>query len=166
MAWEKGRIVADAKKCTGCRLCELACSAAHERIFDPAVSRIRVIKVEPIGLDYPSVCRFCGEASCIEACPVGALYRTPGSDVVLLKKDICIICGACVEACPFGAIILHPSTRLPIVCDLCSGSPACVARCPTEAIRFITLSGAAKASATRSAEAATRSILRSWGVKT
>ena len=162
---ERGRLVVDPRKCTGCRLCEVACSAAHERIFDPAVSRVKVVKVEPIGLDYPSVCRFCGKAACIEACPVGALYRTQSSDVVLLKSDICIMCGACVEACPFGAIVLHPRTRLPIVCDLCSGNPACVARCPTEAIKYVTLREAARTKATQSAEAASRSVLRSWGVK-
>jgi len=162
---ERGRIVVDPRKCTGCRLCEVACSAAHERTYDPAVSRIKVVKVEPIGLDYPLVCRFCGKAPCIEACPVGALYRTQDSDVVQLKPDTCIMCGACVEACPFGAIVLHPRTRLPIVCDLCSGNPACVARCPTKAIRYITLTEAAKIKATQTAEAASRSVLRSWGVK-
>ena len=54
----------------------------------------------------------------------------------LVDAGLCVRCGDCVAACPFGAIRLHPYTALPLICDLCEGDPACVARCVTGALRF------------------------------
>ena len=36
------RIVIDEEKCTGCRVCEIACSYHHKKIFDPQISSIEV----------------------------------------------------------------------------------------------------------------------------
>jgi carbon-monoxide dehydrogenase iron sulfur subunit len=160
-----GRLVIDAKKCTGCKLCEEACSFAHEKVFDPRRARLWVVKVEPQGLDYPVVCRECGKAPCIDACPVDALYQDGNSNLVRLNSEVCILCGACVDACPFGAMSLHPKTGLPLVCDLCNGDPACVKKCPTGAINYITMERAVQVKARRNVETMSRSLLKSWGVK-
>ncbi len=152
--WTRKRLHVFADRCTGCRACEVACVAQHEGSFGRAAARIKVVKREPIGLDYPNVCRLCVHPPCVEACPVGALGREEAeqlrpADVVhppvcdcsstgamTLSEETCIGCGACVEACPFGAADLHPQTGLALICDLCGGDPACVKRCATKAIIY------------------------------
>jgi len=132
------RILVNADVCSGCRACEIACVVHHERRFGTATARIRVTKIEPLGIDQPHVCRLCRRAPCVEACPTAALYRDEemGTGAVLVRPDGCIGCGACVEACPFGVVALHPESGVAIICDLCGGDPACVKRCATGAIRY------------------------------
>jgi Fe-S-cluster-containing dehydrogenase component len=58
--------------CTGCKLCELACSAVKTGVFNPRDSRIQVVLVDipeipvPILLDS---CDYCfGHPACVQAC--------------------------------------------------------------------------------------------------
>jgi len=122
--------------CSGCRACQVACVASHEGLFGVYTSRIRVVKDEPLGVDEPQVCRLCGKAPCVAACPRGALYRDEATSAVLLLSERCDGCLSCVPACPFGMVSIHPTTGLPLICDLCRGQPACVERCPTGAISY------------------------------
>jgi Fe-S-cluster-containing hydrogenase component 2 len=124
--------------CSGCRACEVACVTWHEGGFGTATARIRVTKLEHLGVDRPHVCRQCRHAPCVAACPSGALHRVEGSETgaVILSADDCIGCSACVDACPFGVAMLHPATGLALICDLCDGNPACVERCATGAIVY------------------------------
>jgi carbon-monoxide dehydrogenase iron sulfur subunit len=130
------RILVRAEVCSGCRACEVACVARHEGQFGTATARIRVTKIEPLGVDHPHVCRLCRRAPCLAACPTGALYKDGATGAVLLQADDCIGCAACVDACPFGVAALHPGTGLALICDLCGGDPACVRRCATGAIVY------------------------------
>jgi Fe-S-cluster-containing hydrogenase component 2 len=111
--------------------------AQHEGEFGRAAARIRVTKVETLGIDHPHVCRLCRRAPCVAACPTEALYRSEITDAILLHSDECIGCSACVDACPFGVATLHPETGLALICDLCGGDPACVKRCATGAISYV-----------------------------
>lgn len=129
------RLLVDAERCSGCRACELACSFAHERAFCESRSRIRVEKDEAHGTDRPVVCRQCGVARCLEACPNGALSRD-AAHAVIVDDTRCTGCRACQKACPFAAIRFVPGQRSPLICDLCGGRPACVERCATGAIAF------------------------------
>ena len=122
--------------CSGCRACEVACVARHDGRFGTATARIKVTKIEPMGLDVPNVCRLCQRPACVAACPTEALYRDEVLGVVRLKAEDCIGCSACVDECPFGMVMLHPETDLPLICDLCDGDPACVKRCATDAIIY------------------------------
>ncbi|MBC7238645.1 MAG: hypothetical protein H5T71_00915, partial [Chloroflexi bacterium] len=45
---EYQHIICDPAKCTGCRLCEYACSMVKTGKFDASLSRIRVVRIEPI----------------------------------------------------------------------------------------------------------------------
>jgi Fe-S-cluster-containing hydrogenase component 2 len=123
----------------------VACVAYHEGRFGTAAARIHVVKVEPLGIDQPHVCRQCGSkvssAPCVAACPVGALSKDEGTGAIGVDTDpasasACIGCAACVDACPFGMAALHPETGAATICDLCGGDPACVKRCATGAIVY------------------------------
>jgi len=129
------RMLVDRSKCSGCRRCELECSFAHFGKYWPEFSRVKVSKDEASGIDAPHVCRQCGTAKCVEACPAGALVREPQTKAVLLLRDKCLQCMACASACPFGAVH-RDSEGYPLICDLCRGDPACVKACPTSAIWF------------------------------
>ena len=131
------RIVVCEEVCSGCRACEVACVAWHEGRFGTASARIRVTKIEPLGVDHPHLCRLCRRPSCVAVCPTGALYKDGTTGAVLLHADDCTGCSACVDACPFGVVALHPETGLALICDLCGGDPACVKRCATGAIAYV-----------------------------
>jgi len=124
------------EQCSGCHICELVCAIEHFGVNNPKKSAIRVMITYPHPvLRMPIVCSQCKVPVCADACPVNALKRTDG--VVHLDKDLCVSCMKCVEACPFGAIYAHEDCDNPIKCDMCGGSPRCVAECPKDALRLI-----------------------------
>ena len=129
-------IKVDIKKCTGCRLCETACSFKHEiNEVNPRLSRIRVAKNELEGIDAPNVCRQCKVAFCAEACPVDAISFNDILCAWVVDESTCIGCGLCVEACPFDSMYMHPAEGIVKKCDLCRGDePACIEICPTGAL--------------------------------
>ena len=64
------------------------------------------------------VCKHCGNAPCLEACPTGAIFRTE-FDTVVVQNDICNGCGYCVPACPFGVVDLSLEDGKAHKCTLC-----------------------------------------------
>jgi Fe-S-cluster-containing dehydrogenase component len=64
-------------KCTGCKLCELACSAAKTGKYNPRDSRIRVPLVDIPEIPVPILlesCDYClGEPQCVPVCLPQAL---------------------------------------------------------------------------------------------
>jgi len=130
------KLVIDPEKCSGCRLCETACTYAHYGNYGSRTSRVRVVKLETQGIDYPVICQRCQNAPCVRACPTGALTQDKANGVIRVDEELCVGCGSCVKACPFGACNLHPEDLIPIMCDLCGGSPSCAEACPTGAIVF------------------------------
>lgn len=132
------RIKVDLNKCTGCSICELACSSKKEGLFNLAKSRIRVIKR---GLPHQVVvitCTQCLKASCQIVCPTNAITRDEITKALIVNENLCIGCGLCVDACPIGSIKLHPNNHSAIKCDLCNGDPECVKKCPREALSYST----------------------------
>ena len=129
-------IICDPAKCMGCRICEYACSMAKTGAFDPSMSRIRVVRIEPVTMTAIA-CRLCADAPCVIACPREALSRSEVNGTILVDEDKCDGCGWCIEACDFGAIVLHPTTKNAQICDLCpdeeDGLP-CLVFCPKEAL--------------------------------
>ena len=133
-------VICDPDKCIGCRICEYACSATKTGAFDPSMSRIRVVRIEPVTMTAIT-CRLCADAPCIIACPRDALSRSEENGIILVDQDKCDGCGWCIEACDFGAIVLDPTTRNAAICDLCGDEedgPQCVAFCPKEALSVST----------------------------
>jgi carbon-monoxide dehydrogenase iron sulfur subunit len=118
-------------KCTNCRLCMLACTAAHyPGVQSTKLARIYIEDAWPeVGGIH--VCLPCKERFCINTCPENALTW---EDHVVLDPDKCTQCGECVDACPVGGVRLHPGTGYPHICDTCDGVFSCAKTCPTGAI--------------------------------
>lgn len=130
-------VVADESKCTGCRICEMVCSFAHNRNFNPRRSRISILRNEESGTNIPKVCRQCEKPLCIEACPNEVIYKNKKTDVVTVDADKCIGCGTCTTACPFQSIFLDVLTAKAIKCDLCDGKPKCMEFCPRGVLKHV-----------------------------
>ena len=151
-------IIADPKKCIGCRTCEIACVMAHSESQDISAlnatsfaPRLHVIK--GVNVSTAVLCRQCEDAPCSNVCPNGAISRTNG--MVLVMQERCIGCKTCVVACPYGAmeVITRPVVRQngsmmsattekaeAHKCDLCIGrdsGPACMETCPTNALHCV-----------------------------
>lgn len=143
------RITVDLRRCVGCHTCELECALAHsgaESFEELALSGERPgyrVNVEHMGTTpVPVNCQHCEEPACAIACPTGAVSRLGPGKPVLVDESKCIGCAMCVQACPFGMMALQPSGTAAMKCDLCVARlamgkpPACVAGCPTHALKF------------------------------
>ena len=130
------KIQFDAKKCTGCSACVIAC--IDQRDIDCASGQkpLRYMKKEEKSghLIWHSVgCIQCG--ACIPACPRGAIRRE-ADGVILIDAKSCMGCGTCEKVCPRGVISIRPADHKAMKCDLCRGRiaagllPACVHTCP------------------------------------
>ncbi len=129
-------LVIDGKKCTGCRNCELACSVRNTGTFNPARSRIQILKDEINNRIMPVVCLQCDTALCAAACPTGAIVEN-SVGVLTVNDELCIGCTNCITACIYGGIAIDGATRKVIKCDLCGGEPACIAACEYNAIKLV-----------------------------
>lgn len=119
--------------CTGCRLCEYACSAKHYNYFGTAY-RIKIDTNEIEGINIPILCRQCKSPACIKACPKTAISLNINK-IPTIDTDLCSKCQLCIKACPFGAISMDAYTNI-VVCDLCFGSPECAKICPSGALEL------------------------------
>lgn len=128
-------LLVDPKKCTGCRICEAACSLHKERVCSSTRSRIHVLKWEAEGIDIPVVCWHCEDAPCEKVCPVKAIHRSPETGAMLIDQSLCIGCRECMAVCPFGGVTMSETGEM-VKCDLCDGDPFCVKLCPTGAIEY------------------------------
>ena len=129
----------DMNKCSGCRVCEYACSMEKNKSFNPTRSRIRVVRIYP-HTNAALNCRLCEDAPCVLACPRKALSQSVENGVINIDNRLCDGCGWCIKACEFGSIALDPLPTVRI-CDLCSNrenGPACIEWCPEEALELTT----------------------------
>lgn len=127
-------VLCDASKCTGCQICELVCSATKEKKINPHLSRIHVVRIDPL-ITIALTCQNCEEAPCVSSCPKDAISFSE-KGIVKVKQEKCIFCGWCIQSCPFGAITIHSSQMK--LCDLCDGEPKCVEHCPKDALTLST----------------------------
>lgn len=145
-------LVANRAKCTGCQRCELNCTLARDGDAHPYMARIHMRDFVNFGKEGPTddfihgdgffgqwmlspeTCKQCGNAPCLNACPVGAIYVSDRNNARVVDPDKCVGCGACVAACPWSMPRLDPETRKSSKCINCG---ACVRGCPTSALTMI-----------------------------
>ena len=127
----------DYQRCTGCRTCEMVCTAKHDGVLNPMRSRIKVMKWEAEGLYVPMSCQQCQDAPCMNVCPVKAISRDDEMGCVEVDYDACIGCRSCVVVCPFGAMSYNTIDRQVFKCDLCDGDPQCVRFCDIGAVQYV-----------------------------
>ena len=121
-------LVVDDAVCDGCGDCVTACSTQGVGEGDTRVSRIDVVTT---GEDtfVPLTCNHCESPSCALACPTMACRIDPDGTRVVIDTERCIGCRTCVIACPFSHARYDPRGGTSVKCDLCGGTPACVAVC-------------------------------------
>jgi benzoyl-CoA reductase subunit BamC len=127
-------IVADIDKCTGCRACEMACSAFHAKprysSVNPARSRIRVVTDE-INDEYVPV-------------RAGNFTRTgcDGRHFYQLNGKQYSECSFCRASCPTRDFFIEPDSGLPLKCDMCEdepplAEPLCVTVCEPGCLTYV-----------------------------
>ena len=135
------RLKVNSEVCSGCRICELACSMGQEGVFDPKKGLIRVemnrlpdVSTPISQIDVPKVCLQCDPAPCAESCPSIAFTRNKDLEISKIDRELCTACGICADECQYKMIKMNEKGAMK--CDLCNGDPVCVRYCPTGAISF------------------------------
>ena len=128
------KLTVDAKRCTGCRMCEQACTFFHEGEFNPRRARVKVIVRSREGINAPLVCTQC--KTCLDACKRGALTWDEQAGIVRVNAEKCNACALCASACPQGAIMMDPISKTAKICDLCNGDPECAKWCFEKVLKF------------------------------
>lgn len=160
-AYARAVILGDSALCVGCRRCELVCSSLHHPgkcwpeqallSVDARAEERRFID----GRWFADACHECpgtldshGDEvppPCVVSCPQGAIFVASGDDEAghlrlrLVDEARCDGCADCVTACPYGVPALDPEREVVRICDLCRErpeGPACVAACPSTALRY------------------------------
>ncbi len=125
----------DPSKCTGCGICELACSQEKNE-ESPIRSRIRVVRMTPM-FNFALSCRACKDAKCVKACPEKAIAQEESTGLLMIDERKCKGCDWCVQACEYGGITIQSDSGLATACDLCGDKPQCIEFCPEEAIELV-----------------------------
>lgn len=146
----------DVEKCTGCKLCVVACKDEHvDSDYLPwakpqpetgqfwidvkAVDRGTAPRMRVNFL--PVLCQHCANAPCIKACPDDAIKTRPDG-LVWIDPAACTNCGLCAPACPYDVIYMNEDLGIAQKCTGCAHRvdqgdlPRCVEVCPHEALAF------------------------------
>lgn len=126
------RLAVDKKKCVGCKLCEIVCSAVHLGAFNPKRAQIKLHFGHPLP-EAPLICHQCKDAACIKACPAEALF-TDSRGIVQYGREKCTACYACVAACPFHALFADEKDHTIRKCNVCDGDAPCIGFCQKGAL--------------------------------
>jgi len=126
-------LAARMERCIGCNSCSLACARLVHKRLSWSSAGIRIHSSGGISTGFQALtCLACDPPPCAAACPTGAYSPRKGGGVVV-KKDLCIRCGACVKACPVDAIA-EDFEGAPYVCIHCG---RCVEFCPHDCLEMV-----------------------------
>ena len=148
-------ILIDVTRCTGCERCVAACievnhldpkrSDADRALVRDGLSANRLSSLVALesGRFARKSCMHCLEPSCVSACLVGGITKSPEGPVIY-DPDKCIGCRYCMLACPFHVPRYEWDKTAPFMkkCAMCFDRlmegklPACVEACPQEALSF------------------------------
>jgi len=150
-------IIFDAKKCTGCYCCQIACKDEHvgndwSPFAKPQPDTGQFwLKVDEkvtgstpkVRIAYkPLLCNHCGNAPCIAAATGGAMYKR-SDGIVIIDPVKSVGQKQLVAACPYGEIYWNSELNIPQKCTMCAHlldlgwtAPRCVDACPTGALQY------------------------------
>jgi benzoyl-CoA reductase subunit BamC len=126
-------IKVDIDKCTGCRSCEMACSAFHAvprySSLNPARARIRVFMDELRDVYVPIRAGDYTQAEC------------NGRNLYVINGKEYSECAFCPASCPSRDYFKEPDSGLPLKCDMCEDIPPlsetmCVQACKFDALTY------------------------------
>lgn len=135
------------EKCVACGACAIACMDQNDiwpNLGDEPFRRVGMVNPLP-GFEnsrpeFLSVgCMHCTDAPCIQACPLGCLYKDE-FNLTQCDSTRCIGCHSCAMACPFGAPTYRVDNGKMQKCNGCAErlkngmEPACVRACLTSAL--------------------------------
>lgn len=123
--------------CTGCSLCQLACSARLLGGYNPHRAVLKIEHRSENLYHFPVVCNQCTNAYCANVCPVEAISRAPATGAMVVDHDKCVACNLCHRYCPIHVVGVDATLKKSIKCDLCNGNPQCVQICPTGALQLV-----------------------------
>lgn len=81
-------LIVDADKCTGCNVCELACSMAKHGEYNPQKSLIKVMKNREMSVDIVTLdvrCDFCNK--CVDWCLARAIEFVSLPEAAVIRKQ-------------------------------------------------------------------------------
>ena len=140
-----GHLRVNKRLCSGCGLCEIACTLFHDGICSPSLARLYVEK-DHLQLQFlPHVCAQCLNPACYESCSHEAVRIDHRTGARYIDAVRCTGCGDCAAACPLmpDAEILrkrdYDGRIVYLKCDLCwerHEGPICVEICPRDAISY------------------------------
>jgi complex iron-sulfur molybdoenzyme family reductase subunit beta len=90
----------------------------------------------------PRLCNHCTKPSCLEACPVRAIYKREQDGIVLVDPDKCQGFRLCNRACPYDKVYFNHIQKKSQKCIFCfprveqGVAPACARQCPGR-LRFV-----------------------------
>ena len=126
-------IKVDIDKCTGCRSCEMACSAFHAvpkySSLNPSKARIRVFTDELLDAYVPVRAGEYTKAEC------------NGRNRYVINGKEYSECTFCPASCPSRDWFKEPDSGLPLKCDMCEDvppleEPMCVQACKFDALIY------------------------------
>jgi len=148
--------IVDVDKCTGCKLCMVACKDEHVGSAylpwtkpqpDTGHFWINVFSLERghiprVRMSYlPVLCQHCENAPCLKACPENAIKRRKDG-LVWIDPTGCNGCNLCQQACPYDVIYMNCELGIAQKCSGCAHRvdegqlPRCAEVCPHDAIVF------------------------------
>lgn len=149
----------DLEICTGCKTCMVACKDKNDlapgirwrRVYEFTggqwISHADGTYTQDVITYYLSIgCNHCDDPACVKACPTKAMIKD-ASGVVYIDDSRCVGCRYCEWACPYSAPQFNIDRGVMSKCNFCrtevmegdgneTTPPACVAACPTRALRF------------------------------
>ena len=158
----------DLTRCSACGACAVACMDQNDIDVENGILPFRTVFSSAKNQEFVYMslsCMHCTNAPCIMGCPTGCLKKDPATHLTIFDHTNCIGCHSCSMACPFGAPSFGADGKM-IKCDGCLTRmqngylPACVATCPTGALKVIEIDDAVEERRANSLHALAETIMK------
>lgn len=144
----------NARRCTGCKACVMACKDQHDLGPDLAFRQVYeygggtwerredgTVASDAFAYYVSVACNHCANPACSQVCPTGAMHKDE-RDLMCVDVQRCIGCGYCALSCPYRAPKVDRDAGHSVKCDGCTErvaagmKPVCVEACPRRALDF------------------------------